>query len=124
MVSGVARFYHCFPRAPSNASLSTCDLDEIGLKILEQILRFGLLLTPEELEIPPNPLSDLDTPPLTRIIQRRACFTLVSREELYEGPIIRQFGEFAIALDSHEARELGIVPTLYYYKPDDAQGSS
>jgi hypothetical protein len=77
-----------------------------------------MVLAPEELEIPQNPLSDLAFPPKTIVEQRRACFTLMSRDELLQpGGHTKAFGEFTIGLDALEARRLGIMPTIYYYRP-------
>ena len=110
------KFYHSFPRRPHSRS-STFDENTIGLAILESIIKNGLLLTPESLKIPPNPRSVRASPPYTFINQYRACFTLLDRKDLLKkGGHAKNFGNFAIGLDTLEARKLGILPTFYYYK--------
>lgn len=120
-------FYHAFP-PPRRAA------PELGLPILSNIIKHGMLLCPESLVVPPNPWSDRAEPPRTTIIQRRACFTLLSQEDLLRGVgnvqgargrrrsdevpnHAAEFGPFAIGLDTREARELGILPVFYYYQP-------
>ena len=115
------RFYHAFPRVPRTSQLEDADRRSLGERILGSILRHGLLLAPEPLHIPPNPASDLASPPSTTIIQRRASFTLLEPEELHAPhPHAEMFGRFAIGVGTMTARELGMVPTLYYYRSADA----
>ena len=110
------KFYHSFPRKPRLKN-SAFDESSIGLAILESIIKNGLLLTPESLEIPPNPRSVRAFPPCTHIKQYRACFTLLERKDLLKKDgHLKIFGHFAIGLDTFEARKLGILPTFYYYK--------
>ena len=140
------KLFHAFPR-PSHTkdvagaairSKPTGEDRANGLKILELMLRNGLLCTPETFKLYPNynttnvekkvfldPLTHHD-----KVVQSRACFTLLDTLELakeYEvsgGGEQRYashadlFGEFAIGLDPIEARELGIMPTVYYYRQD------
>jgi hypothetical protein len=114
-----AKFYHAFPRPLAGKKRPAEDTAILGFQILEGLLRFGLILTPESLFIPRNPLSTEPVPPQTRVQQRRACFTLMERAELLApNGHTEAFGEFAIGLDSKEARSLGIMPTIYYYPPD------
>lgn len=109
-------FYHSFPRIP-RLKRSTFDEYAIGLAILESIIKNGLLLTPEPLEIPQNYRSVRASPPNTTINQYRACFTLLERDDLLKkGGHANNFGSFAIGIDTLEARRLGILPTFYYYK--------
>lgn len=118
------KFYHSFPRVSRKRQLSRTEQDCLGIGILRSVLHYGLLLTPEPLEIPPNPDSDLRDPPATVVIQRRACFTLLSRKELIEdGKHLESFGRFSIGLDTNLARGLGIVPTFYYYKSNVTENS-
>ena len=119
------RFYHSFPRVSRRRPLSNSEQDALAVGILRSVLSYGLLLTPEALEIPPNPDSDLQNPPVTVINQRRACFTLLSRQELTEdGTHLDNFGAFSIGLDTRLARGLGIVPTFYYYRSHQSEDPS
>lgn len=132
------KFYHSFPRHLKDQSIyqNLVDSDEAtecGLETLRLLIEFGILLTPERLTIPPNPRSTRERPEETVFLQERACFTLVSRQELFEprqiAPNIsldsaacatelshmRKFGAFAIGLNPYTARALGLVPVVYFY---------
>lgn len=130
--------YHSFPRRSTEAQVkafgySSTNEIEFGLEILESILRFGILLTPERLEIPRNPVSArVDPPGPLSIVQRRACFTLLRRDELLRLNVqgsdqedgrrlghTQTFGSFSIGVDPIEGRQLGIMPAFYYYKSKD-----
>lgn len=128
--------YHCFPGYLS-ASRPISDRDatslerlrcQIGYLTLKSILETGLLLTPEPFSV--------DNPErLHTMNQVRACFTLATASELkrkisglpyssshHERANIPPlshfdlFGDFAIGLDPIEARALGAIPTIYYYR--------
>lgn len=134
------KLFHAFPRSRPNAENSvgiadTTDRNRLGLRILESILSDGLLCTPEKFKLYPNPNTENEEKkefirkgePHFKIVQSRACFTLSETIELRKGynMLLGEnsryvthtdlFGEFAIGLDPIEARELGIVPTFYYY---------
>ena len=94
-------------------------------------MRYGLLLTPENLTIPVNDAAVNREPPKQTFQQARACFTLVEdREELWRSTRLDEhgepvshvdlFGEFAIGLDPIRARELGAVPVIYFYTGGDS----
>jgi hypothetical protein len=115
-----------------------------GLEILRLILTHGLLCTPEKFKLYPNyNTANKEKQKCLRenrhhdeIVQSRACFTLadtleLSKEyELSHGQATRPvthtnlFGEFAIGLDPVEARALGIMPTVYYYRHDVSDHST
>lgn len=134
---------HCFPRPrffgePPN--------DAIAERTLRSILQFGLLCTPERLDIPPDlrTASDEKLKAYSRdrlqfsYLQSRMCFTLCEPEELFEkkikglepgenGPVrstgkalahCELFGPYAVAFDPIVARRLGIVPTIYFSRSD------
>lgn len=107
------RYYHSFPRVSKNSKTDIAD----GIGVLKSILDFGFLLTPEDLEIPPNPDSDRFNPPATNITQLRGCFTLLTQQDLLaEEGHTELFGKFSIGLNTRAARRLGIVPAIHYYK--------
>jgi hypothetical protein len=109
-----------------------------GLEILRLILTHGLLCTPERFKLYPNYHTENKgkqeclraNKPHDEIVQSRACFTLMDRLELAKEYELSQdqpahyaahvdlFGEFAIGLDPIDARALGIMPTVYYYRHD------
>jgi hypothetical protein len=137
--------YHSFPRRSTSAQIASrgykqSDANTIGLDILRSLISNGILLTPEKLKIPQNRNSQRADPPgPLEIIQRRACFTLLRQEELLASHTgnresepfhlstpklddtdmdshVQIFGDFSVALDPIEARELGIMPVFYYYR--------
>lgn len=121
--------YHSFPR-PSAKKVDNCEANEIALRQLESFIEWGLILTPEILVLPANPQADNVEPPETKFPQARACFTLAERSELTDVTARRDrygatkshsdlFGTFAIGLDPLEARYLGAVPTIYFYRTDN-----
>lgn len=118
--------YHGFPRGAFRRFGQEV-ANEIGVRQLGLIKRHGLLLTPEWLQIPENPLAAKrqGEPPKTRFVQRRACFTLVERPDLWMGrgsvpqSHAELFGPFGIGLKSADARRLGAVPVYYMYHAFD-----
>ena len=111
---------------------------EKSFEILQLILKYGLLCTPENFGLYPNYNTQnkqkkeflKNKKPHEEFVQSRACFTLVDTRELSQAYKLGKgdnneyvthtelFGEFAIGLDPVEARELGILPTVYYYRHD------
>lgn len=119
-----ALFYHAFPRFRRGVDAQRDQMSK-GVEVLESIFTLGLLLTPELLEIPPNPDSDSPEPPRTQITQRRACFTHMERSAFLRSTTHRStFGRFAIGLRSDEARALGLLPTFYYYRAGRVNGQA
>jgi hypothetical protein len=139
------KLFHAFPRPPHRTDAQGNIVRERptdagrrkGLEILRLILTHGLVCTPERFKLYPNYRTENPQKlPFLRanthhdeIIQSRACFTLLDTPELTESHSTREeshvdlFGEFAIGLDPLEARDLGILPTIYYYKHDMRDGS-
>lgn len=128
------RLYHSFPRF----AVKERDLAGIiaaGLATLQTIIEFGIVLTPEDLYVPPNPRAANEAPAHTIFAQERACFTLLQREELFR-PIPEsggrttgkshadRFGSFAIGLDPIRARTLGAVPVIYFYGTEKVENIS
>jgi len=118
--------YHAFPRKTAGKR-GELEALQRGVDILALMMSYGLVLTPETLDMPPDPRApDLGEPPKTCFDQERACFTLVAREELQTPRLAGRiggapashadlFGEFAIGLDPVRARRLGVVPVMYFY---------
>jgi hypothetical protein len=128
------RLYHAFPR-PRGNYLDSKRGHELGFRILELILTHGLLCTPERFTIEPDPSTQnlekrrrlMNGEPEEEITQSRACFTLLHLEELSQRitassdvtPSHQElFGDFAIGFDAIEAREIGILPVVYFYKSE------
>lgn len=143
----MSKLYHAFPRRrqirrPLPEGNEKLDDIEQGLEILELILKYGLLCTPEKFDIPVDPNTErqsklellLTDQPQETIIQSRSCFTLMERHELsreYSLSTLSNdddssssvhrvshqglFGSFAVGLDAVQARELGVHPAIYYY---------
>lgn len=97
--------------------------------MLASIVDYGLVLTPETLRIAVNAASQRKQPCAKNFTQIRACFTLLSRSQLFRprAPIgnsdnVRSrshadlFGNFAIGLNPIRARELGAVAVTYFYR--------
>lgn len=149
--------YHAFPRPRKRITTEgTKDSTSKGMLVLKLILDHGLLCSPEALLLYPDPATERyeklklhrDGQPHDRIIQSRACFTLVNREELNreielstdlsilenkrQVPLpssivpahVDLFGQFAIGLDPLEARDIGILPVHYFYNAPIPVGST
>lgn len=140
------KLFHAFPRPPHRTDSEkrvvrekTSDDDRLkGLEVLRLILTHGLLCTPEKFKLYPNYNTlNAEKQEILRekrhhdmVIQSRACFTLADSLDLSKEYELLQdnqpqyashtdlFGEFAIGLDPLDARELGIMPTVYYYRHD------
>ena len=147
--------YHSFPRPKEARPGRKSARDEPnpvcsrGLATLSSILGFGLLCTPETIEIYADRKSKnvgkqillAAGKPAYSLKQSRLCLTLSTGTELYEttirglvpgadGPVAGAgpdlshadlFGPFAIGFDPLVARRAGIVPTIYY-APNDMFG--
>ena len=99
-------FYHSFPRRGRGDAAES----QKGLKILELIRDFGLLLTPEitSWEYP----HATGTPPRKmQMVQRRACFTELSPTELLRHA--EEFGHFALEFEIDTLKNLGAIPVFY-----------
>jgi hypothetical protein len=105
-----------------------------SLKVLESILEYGLLCTPEKYKFYPHPKTRSPTRQAALrdgkeyevLTCSRACFTLMERTELSKVYQVSPrpddscshsdlFGRFAIGLDPIEARAFGVMPVMYYH---------
>jgi hypothetical protein len=138
------QLFHAFPR-PARRSGANADGSAIigierqkGLEILRMILTHGLLCTPEKFELYPNHHTENARKleflkahqPHDKITASRGCFTLVDAADLSKEYRISTsgddrfaahadlFGEFAIGIDPIEARTIGVLPAVYYYRHD------
>lgn len=106
--------YHCFPRRRGEAAGPGK-----GLDILELILEFGFLLTPEvevwhDRKVPPSP------PEEYQVVSKRCCFT-----ELPEGEVFRHaayFGQFALEFETRVLCDLGALPVFYVPRTTSSDG--
>lgn len=99
-------FYHSFPRARSGA-----DVIETGIKILDCILRFGLVLAPE-IRVVSLPASAGGVGGPIVVAQKRACFTLLAPAELQNHAEF--FGPISLVWEVADLRRLGAAPAIYY----------
>ena len=129
--SGRRLLYHAFPGPSRGVRGDHPEVPDLGVAQLDLMMRYGLLLTPETLRIPPNDDARNCEPPTVEFRQARACLTLVeSRAELWQETRLDEygrptshvslFGEFAVGIDPIRARELGAVPVIYFYSGGDA----
>jgi hypothetical protein len=151
-IEGEVFFYHCFPHScakvkPATASRIVAYSAEVeaavGVKTLELILEFGLLLHNEQLGIDVHnnagrieTASDSTTtrsapcnePETVVLEQRRACFTCATLDDLRRTRLIGRipvthfdcFGGFAIGIDPEKGRNAGFLPVHYFYRSDTA----
>lgn len=107
--------YHSFPRRRRDA-----DGGKKGLRILELIIDYGLLLTPEILHWNETK-ADSAYPDEDYIqVSKRCCFTELAPEELPRHAQV--FGEFAIEFDHGALCDLGALPVFYIPRMSDARG--
>jgi len=104
-------FYHSFPRRAHH------DADR-AKRILASICKNGLLLVPEEVSW--SDPTQTDKSLRIHAIQRRACFTELSAEEL--GQHADVFGAFAIEFEIESLRRIGALPVIYV--PDALEAST
>ena len=100
-------FFHSFPR-PRGDGIET--QFQKGQRICQSLLDNGLLLSPENYEIPilDNGGAIVDH---LRATQRRICFTELEPEGLAEHA--RTFGAFALEYKIADLRRLGALPVFY-----------
>lgn len=99
-------FYHSFPRVNKRADETLDDNNLRGFKVLESIVRNGLLITPEVLNLPFK-LEEWQNP----VVQHRCCFTLIERTKLNDH--CRVFGSFSIEWNTYFLKKIGITPVFY-----------
>ena len=100
-------FYHSFPRPRDGESRG--EVADRGWTILTSIRRAGLILAPEIVEWR-TPVS-IGSPSPIRLLQRRICFTELSRDEV--GRHAERFGPFALEFDIATLRRAGALPVIY-----------
>lgn len=94
-------FYHSFPRKPNNRNRA------LGLKILDSILKNGLLLTAEQREFPSSEGLRKGT-----FVQKRVCFTALTPNRLAHHS--RTFGSFSLEFRGSAIRDFGALPAVYF----------
>ena len=101
-------FFHSFPR-PRKGEARRRQLQK-GSRIAYSVLENGLLLSPENYDLPVlgNDRFTLDS---FSAVQRRICFTELEPKELAEHGKI--FGPFALAYRIEDLRGLGALPVFY-----------
>src|SRR5580693_2307045 len=99
-------FYHSFPRPRRKGG----DEQLKGLKILEAIVDFGLVLAPEATKWE-YPHADGSPPRRMEIAQRRVCFTELEPKELPEHG--RVFGPIALEFDVETLKSFFAMPVFY-----------
>ena len=97
-------FYHSFPRSKRDETVE--ENLERGVLTLQSIIKNGLLITPEVMELPFD--LDKNQKPL---VQSRLCFTLIPNDKLLEH--MNKFGKFSIEWDTKILKEMGVIPTMY-----------
>jgi hypothetical protein len=106
--------YHAFPRrAVGSPEVES----QQGLRILDGILKRGLIITPEVTEWR---LRKSGQPTFTA--QKRVCFTALRPNEFTDHA--KQFGSFALGFDRSALESLGATPVFYVprYLPDGGKG--
>lgn len=106
--------YHAFPRRSLG---SAEDESRQGLRILEAVLKRGLIVTPELVEWR---LRQTGEPTYTA--QKRICFTALGPNEFSDHA--RLFGSFALGFDRAALESLGATPVFYVprHLPDGGKG--
>ena len=100
-------FFHSFPR-PKKDESEDATLER-GLKILAFMKDFGLVLAPEIVDWDVSLISG--GAEQLQILQRRACFTELSTDELPGHSAI--FGPLALSFDLAKLRSAGAIPAIY-----------
>lgn len=100
-------FYHNFPRPRPGESRQ--DILDRGWAVLNSIRKTSLILAPEIVEWR-TPVS-IGSPSPVRIVQRRICFTELSRGELRAHA--KRFGPFALEFCIGALRRAGALPVIY-----------
>jgi len=101
------QLFHSFPRPRSGED--PADTLSRGLAILEFMKEAGLVLAPEIVEWDLSVL--LRKQEHVRVLQRRACFTELSLEELPNHASV--FGPISLSFDIDKLRASGATPVIY-----------
>jgi hypothetical protein len=100
-------FFHSFPRPRGNGPVD----EDKGLKILESVLKSGLLLVPEVTVYPPETPEGQEY----RLIQSRFCLTQLDTIEDLERHA-EFFGTFHLEFSDSTMYALGVLPVMYLPK--------
>ncbi len=102
--------YHSFPRRRVNE-----DEDDKALRIVDLIVKYGLLLTPEVTRWRDSktegPAEDY------QVVARRCCFTELAPEELPRHAEL--FGHYALEFEHRQVCDLGAMPVMYIPRMSD-----
>ena len=101
-------FFHSFPR-PRKGETQHQQLEK-ACRIADSILENGLLLSPENYDLPVLG-NDRLTQDSFSSVQRRICFTELELEGLADHSKV--FGPFALAYKIDDLRRLGALPVFY-----------
>jgi hypothetical protein len=101
-------FFHSFPRPRTGEGRET--QVKKGQVIAQSLLDNGILLSPENYEIPILDGTGQVVDHL-RATQRRACFTELELDALLEHS--KTFGPFALVYRIDDLRQLGALPVFY-----------
>ncbi|MCL2443101.1 MAG: hypothetical protein FWD13_06490 [Treponema sp.] len=99
-------FYHSFPR-PKKCQNNI----EKGLRILNNFLKSGILLVPENVTYKKDKDEKRKTPEEYILTQRRFCLTQIDIKDLKDHQT--NFGPFHIEFEDAAAYDLGAVPVFY-----------
>lgn len=99
--------FHSFPR-PKRDEVKAATLER-GLSMLTSMKGVGLVLAPEIVEWDVSVISGGAEE--LRLLQRRACFTELSPEELARHSLV--FGPIALSFDIGKLRAAGATPVIY-----------
>src|SRR6266404_4131274 len=100
-------FFHSFPRPRKNETRG--QQLEKGRRIAESMSQNGLLLTPENYDLPVLGNDGITLDSFTAV-QRRMCFTELEPELLPQHGEF--FGPFALAYEIQDLRRLGALPVF------------
>jgi hypothetical protein len=112
--TGIAMLYHSFPRSRIDNPADK------GIKILENILKYGLLLVPEILKYPV--IKDMDENEICEynLIQCRLSMTALDNSQMLEKHA-EIFGNIHLEFTTENAYEIGAIPVIYV--PKAAKGA-
>jgi len=120
--------YHSFPRPrrdkwddPNSPDKNPSDK---GIKILENILRYGLLLVPEKIDYPYKTDTEGKKSPTFNLIQCRFCLTALEDIAKLEDHA-KFFGDIHLEFTEESVYAMGAIPVMYVPKaPSNAEPTS
>jgi hypothetical protein len=111
--------YHSFPR---RAKTSVRPTNQKGLNVLRSMIRSGLLLPPELVDVPGEVFADGSIGPPSRIGETFGAFTVRTARSLV-AEHSQDFGEFAAEFEIARLVELGALPVFYVPFRQEAQNA-